>query len=188
MKKGQSAIEWAPPISSRLKGQSAMEYLMSYGWAVLLIIVALVALVYMGFFNPPTPERCNIQSGLQCLSYSLKTDGTLSTTFSSGLPKKIKVTAVGCTNNDKMNPAQESTSGSDVLMQTIPDADQVSIQVGRTGVVNNTNCYYVGGTKATGNVGDHFSGYLYIKYVFIDEPNSPRIATGELVANYQPVA
>ena len=32
--------------------QSAMEYLMTYGWSILIIAVILSALAYLGVFNP----------------------------------------------------------------------------------------------------------------------------------------
>ena len=38
-------------LQKRLKSQSAMEYLMTYGWAILIIAVVLGALFSMGFFN-----------------------------------------------------------------------------------------------------------------------------------------
>ena len=37
--------------SREKKSQSAMEYLMTYGWAILIIAVVLVALFQMGVFN-----------------------------------------------------------------------------------------------------------------------------------------
>src|SRR5690348_13976655 len=36
----------------RSKAQSAMEYLMTYGWAILIIAVVLGALYQLGVFNP----------------------------------------------------------------------------------------------------------------------------------------
>ncbi len=38
------------------KAQSAMEYLLTYGWALLIIATALVALFYLGIFNPQAPR------------------------------------------------------------------------------------------------------------------------------------
>ncbi len=34
------------------KGQAAMEYLMTYGWAILIIVVVVAALYAMGVFKP----------------------------------------------------------------------------------------------------------------------------------------
>jgi hypothetical protein len=36
------------------KGQSAMEYLMTYGWAILIVIIVAAALYALGVFNPAT--------------------------------------------------------------------------------------------------------------------------------------
>ena len=35
-----------------MKGQAALEYLMTYGWAILIVIIVGVALYAMGVFNP----------------------------------------------------------------------------------------------------------------------------------------
>ena len=34
------------------KGQAAMEFLMTYGWAILAAIIAIAVLAYFGVFNP----------------------------------------------------------------------------------------------------------------------------------------
>ena len=34
------------------KGQSALEYMMTYGWAILIIVIVAVILYSMGIFNP----------------------------------------------------------------------------------------------------------------------------------------
>ena len=50
------------------KGQGAMEYLMTYGWALLVIIIVGAALFALGVLNPATyqQKRCN---GLQYFTY-----------------------------------------------------------------------------------------------------------------------
>ncbi len=35
-----------------MHSQSAMEYLMTYGWSILIVAVILGALAYLGVFNP----------------------------------------------------------------------------------------------------------------------------------------
>ena len=39
---------------AKRKGQSAMEYLMTYGWAILIVIIVAAALYALGVFNPAT--------------------------------------------------------------------------------------------------------------------------------------
>ena len=50
------------------KGQAAMEFLMTYGWAILVVLIAIGALAYFGVLNPSRflPESCTIGPGLSC--------------------------------------------------------------------------------------------------------------------------
>ncbi len=51
-----------------MKAQSAMEYLMTYGWAILIIAVVLAALFELGVFNGSNlaPQACIAEAGFQC--------------------------------------------------------------------------------------------------------------------------
>ncbi|MBU0757967.1 MAG: hypothetical protein KKF44_07895 [Nanoarchaeota archaeon] len=46
------------------KGQAAMEFLMTYGWAILVVIAAIAALAYFGVLSPEKmlPERTTFQA------------------------------------------------------------------------------------------------------------------------------
>jgi hypothetical protein len=48
------------------KGQSALEYLMTYGWALVVIVIVIAALFAFGIFNPPSAGTC---TGLNKLAY-----------------------------------------------------------------------------------------------------------------------
>lgn len=64
-------------IGKNVKAQSAMEYLMTYGWAILIIGVVLVALFALGIFNASSfvSSTCTPVAGFQCTSYSLTSSG-----------------------------------------------------------------------------------------------------------------
>jgi hypothetical protein len=51
------------------KAQAAMEFLMTYGWAILVVIAAIAALAYFGVLSPANllPQRCVGESGMDCL-------------------------------------------------------------------------------------------------------------------------
>ena len=51
------------------KSQAAMEFLMTYGWAILVVLVAIGALAYFGVLNPEEflPEKCTGPAGMDCL-------------------------------------------------------------------------------------------------------------------------
>ena len=50
------------------KAQAAMEFLMTYGWALIVVMVAIGALAYLGVLNPNRflPEGCVLGPGLNC--------------------------------------------------------------------------------------------------------------------------
>ena len=53
--------------------QAALEFLTTYGWAFLVILVMIGALAYFGVLNPSKflPNRCNFGSEFQCLDFAL---------------------------------------------------------------------------------------------------------------------
>ncbi|MBD3204097.1 hypothetical protein GF327_07410 [Candidatus Woesearchaeota archaeon] len=51
------------------KAQAAMEFLMTYGWAILVVIAAIAALAYFGVLDPSRmlPEKCEFPAGIDCI-------------------------------------------------------------------------------------------------------------------------
>ena len=64
-------------VSARHKGaQAAMEFLMTYGWAILVVLAAIGALAYFGVLSPAKflPEKCILEPGFLCEGYKVETD------------------------------------------------------------------------------------------------------------------
>ena len=61
-------------VSAHRKGQAAMEFLMTYGWAILVVLIVIGALGYFGVLNPSImlPEKCTLQLGLNCKNHILR--------------------------------------------------------------------------------------------------------------------
>ena len=59
------------------KGQAALEFLMTYGWAILVVLAAIAALAYFGVLSPDRflPEKCTLPSGLACLDFRATASG-----------------------------------------------------------------------------------------------------------------
>ncbi len=77
------------------KGQAAMEFLMTYGWAILVVLAAIAALAYFGVLSPEKflPEKCIIQPGIACVSHKVEpTKVTL--VISNGLGRTIIVDSI----------------------------------------------------------------------------------------------
>ena len=53
------------------RGQAALEFIMTYGWAILVVLVAIGALAYFGVLSPDKflPAKCTLQAGIACVDH-----------------------------------------------------------------------------------------------------------------------
>jgi hypothetical protein len=53
------------------KAQAALEFLTTYGWAFIVILVMIAALAYFGVLNPSKvlPSKCLVEAGFDCKDY-----------------------------------------------------------------------------------------------------------------------
>ena len=82
------------------KAQAAMEFLMTYGWAILVVLVAVGALAYFGVLSPDNflPNRCTLPSGIGCTDHKVTSDG-VSVVLRNGLGYDMSIVTVkvaGC--------------------------------------------------------------------------------------------
>jgi hypothetical protein len=155
------------------KGQAAMEYLMTYGWAILVIVIVLAALLYLGVFNVQPPETCMFSPGLSCKTFYLPS-GTdhLALTVVNGLQKPITVTDVSCSQQTTPSyttfvAAKTANVGGEF---TVVEADAVSCLSSA-----------VASTPIAFAAGDTYSGKVYLKYYFTSEGStSPRVIQGTI--------
>ena len=56
------------------RSQAALEFLMTYGWAILVVLVAIGALAYFGVLSPDKflPAKCTLQAGIACLDHKVQ--------------------------------------------------------------------------------------------------------------------
>ena len=83
---------------SNSKGQAAMEFLMTYGWAILVVLAAIAALAYFGVLSPEKflPQKCVLEPGLACIAHKVEpTQTTLVITNSKGSTVIVTNLAVG---------------------------------------------------------------------------------------------
>lgn len=53
-------------MKNKRRGQVALEFLMTYGWAFLIILVVIGAFIYFDVFNIGAPEMCRFDTGFTC--------------------------------------------------------------------------------------------------------------------------
>ena len=54
------------------RAQAAIEFMMTYGWAILIIMMAIGALAYFGVFKNTLPDKCNFNNNLYCQDAIIK--------------------------------------------------------------------------------------------------------------------
>jgi len=80
-----------------------MEFLMTYGWAILVVLVAIGALAYFGVLNPSRflPSSCAVAPGIGCDDHII-TAATSQLVLRNGLGDDltaVTVSMAGCTNS-----------------------------------------------------------------------------------------
>ena len=166
--------------NNTLKGQSAMEYLMTYGWAILIIAVVLAALFELGVFGTGgTPQACIAQSGFICATptFSAGASGGAFINFSFGQNTGLTFYSVN------VFVAQEgsalSTTGVIGVPQNMTTANSIPVNTVSIGTLQSGQIYAVpfggpasgpgteveaGGIPSAPVIGTPFYGYVWISY------------------------
>ncbi len=90
-------------LTSQKRAQGALEFLMTYGWAFLVILIMIGALAYFGVLSPTKflPERCTFGSQFLCKDYLITTDGStadVTLKLQNNLGQAVYVLAANATN------------------------------------------------------------------------------------------
>ncbi len=144
-----------------------MEYLMTYGWAILIVAVVLGALYSLGIFNGSNflGGTCVAAPGYLCSNPLLATDGTLSLTYGYQGPN-VTVVGFACTNTTTA-PSSFASSGS----SNLEPGQEESVSV---------SCPLPSGAT----IGTPYSGYLWVEYDQAGQSNLiARFATARLTAS-----
>ena len=151
------------------KSQSAMEYLMTYGWAILIVAVVLGALYSLGIFNGSNflGGTCVAAPGYLCSNPLLATDGTLSLTYGYQGPN-VTVVGFACTNTTTA-PSSFAPSGSSNLEPGQEESVSVSCPL-----------------SSSATIGTPYSGYLWVEYDQAGQSDLiARFATVRISVDYQ---
>jgi hypothetical protein len=134
-----------------MKAQSAMEYLTTYSWAIIIIALALAALYALGLFNPTSfaSNQCIFPADYGCLSGFLYANGTFNINFEQATTTAINLTGVGC------NAAGLTTNMTKYTPQYyLPVGGNITLSM---------KCY-ANGTIYTSPSGTLYKGYVIVNY------------------------
>lgn len=100
-----------------------MEFLMTYGWAILVVLAAIAALAYFGVLSPDRflPEKCTLPSGVACLDFTgTSTEVNLVIQNSAG----FDMTGVAVTINSTATNGNFGCTGSDADPAVLTDGQK----------------------------------------------------------------
>ncbi len=132
-----------------MRSQSAIEYLVTYGWALLIIAIALIAITAFGLFNPGSfvGNSCVLPNGLSCKSAILSSNGMLTINIGQETSSPIKITEVSCNSN-----------------QTAYDGISASVNININGNATFTPFCYYAGNQFNGKIGQVYHGFVIVNY------------------------
>jgi len=179
------------------KAQAAVEFLTTYGWAVLIIVVVLIALGWLGVFNVQqhVPDQCRFPIGtVSCIDAKVVWDGTDtrlgSLTIRNDFNRQISICEVACT-AEKPNPdgtinGRLTLRACNIGQVSIPPGAEATLELGMAGG-SNIMCYDAAGRSNANRVGSRYSGKIYlVDYQLIGTSADVRVITGDIVATVQP--
>ena len=147
------------------KAQAAMEFLMTYGWAILVVLVAIGALAYFGVLNPGKflPSSCTLVPGLSCDNFKVKSDSSGEIVFTNGLGADLNAVSM------KIGTVASSNCAGTI---TIPDG-------------NTTKCSFAS-LQGVGSAGSKFKADLTVTYTTGSSPtNVTHSKVGTLITNVE---
>ncbi|MFH2019854.1 MAG: hypothetical protein ABIJ34_00415 [archaeon] len=140
------------------KGQAAMEFLMTYGWAILVVIAAIAALAYFGVLDPARllPERCQSSAGMDCVDKASITTTQIDFALQNNvafdiLVQNATITGITCTGSS----ASAGTSGA---YTALDGSNNVTVSNNEVVRVRYSGCSGV-------NSGSKFEGTATVRYV-----------------------
>lgn len=137
------------------KLQSAMEYLITYGWLLLVVGVVLAVLFSLGTFNPSkfVSNECLLPAGFSATNLQLFQNGTLYINLLQVTQSTVNVTAIGCAQNISVANMESFT----------PTANEIAIPIGGNYTFS-MPCRYANDTAIQNGAGTAFEGYVAINY------------------------
>jgi len=129
------------------KGQAAMEFLTTYGWAILIVVLVIGALFSFGVFSPNVPNICASSYPIQCHDVKMDDSGKIEFTLSSSDILMANLSKVNL-----LSPLEDSTCNI-----IIPNEIPIDIKT-------RLNCELRINPGAVSE-GDRFNGNMEVKYI-----------------------
>ena len=94
-------------MKKEAKSQAALEFLMTYGWVIMVVLVSIGALAYFGVLGPDkfVPRRCALEPGIGCRDFKVQEDA-VTLVLMNGKGEDVTITSI------KVGSCAGTTTGS----------------------------------------------------------------------------
>lgn len=153
------------------KAQTAVDFMLSYGIAFIVILIAIAVIFKTGLLNPLViPASCSGFPGFSCSQYSINaTTGILTFTFAQATGGTITINGFTCS-SQKNNTGDKPQYGNIYVKSNViyypansAPANIITSLPTTTSETLKMYCYNAAGA-AKGNLGNAFFGYIWLNY------------------------
>ncbi len=159
--------------------QSAVDFLVSYGFAIIIMSVAVYVALQLSIFQPQlVPVYCDAASDFTCKAFLLSSNGILYMTLSQSTGSQLNITGAACSGSVSSTGNGPAYGNANIVGYSAgpsfyPDnslVHGVQMYTDSASLVR-VYCFNSGGI-ASGTAGGVFTGYLWLNYTSSGLPNS----------------
>jgi hypothetical protein len=180
-----------PPRHST-KAQQALDFMVSYGIALLIIAIALYVVLQLGAAGlAAAPSSCTPTPPFLCPAYVVNTSGTMLIRIVQASGSTITVTGMACSTAINSTNGRPAYGNVHVLSPSVAPSyyptttfnGGITIYSGSAGLLS-ANCYGPSG-KASAGLGSTFFGYVWINYTSSAMPQTHTVSMiAQITARY----
>ena len=165
------------------KAQAAMEFLMTYGWAILVVLVVIGALAYFGVLNPTRllPPKCTFPTGINCRDFVVSDSGeSITVKLINGMGRDIYIRSLEAV------PQAGNTAASGTCMQDYGAGSEQIIANGQS-IDITVDCAAAGETITSTAADAKYRWDLNLVMFYADSDSTfSKTLIGELLTNVEP--
>ncbi|MCW6159773.1 MAG: hypothetical protein LVQ95_01635 [Candidatus Micrarchaeales archaeon] len=161
-----------------MKQQSAIDFMTSYGVAMLIVVIAAYVVLRLGIFTGNVAQPvCTSASSFSCGALSLSTNGTVTFVLTQAVGGTIDIVGVACSSG--INTAGTGPAYGNINVLNYSDAPQyypsTALQSGLQMYSGSSKTIRIGCWGPFGqskeNLGNSYTGYIWINYTYEGLPS-----------------
>ncbi len=163
----------------KMKLQAAVDFMISYGIAIIVIALALYVVARLGVFNNSLAQpTCSTAPSFACVDVAISRNGIMTFVITQATGGAINVTGAACSSGINVTGNLPQYGNTKLLSNSVAPQYYVNSAL-NPGIVLYSDaataitipCYGNFGVSST-NVGTEFSGYIWINYTYTGLPST----------------